>query len=199
MAFWGQDLNVGTRDPKRKFRWRISIEGVGQQSALIWYAKSVDKPKMEISADTVHKFLGHSFKFPGSVTWQDINVVLVDPVEPDAGKQLLNMVHNSGYRFPEDKTTEYLETISKGKASKGGLKTVRISQLAADGTTTIEEWLLRNPFIKSVEFDQLNYEEDGLSEITLGLAYDWAYYNDGPIDATQEMVFGKDYNPDPAR
>ena len=198
MAFWGQDLNIGTRDPKRKFRWRISITGVGQENEFIWYAKSVDKPKMEISADTAHKFLGHTFKFPGSVTWQDINIVLVDPVDPDAGKQLLNMVHNSGYRFPENKNI--LETISKGKASKGGLKSVTISQIAADEAgTVIEEWQLRNPFIKSVEFDQLNYDEDGLSEITLGLAYDWAYYNNGPIGATQDMVFGQGYTPDPVR
>ena len=179
MAFWGQALEAGTRDPKRKFRWRVEIGGMNEADGLIWYAKSVDKPKMKVSADTTHKFLGHTFKFPGSVTWEDISIILVDPVEPDSGSKLLNMVHNSGYRFPED--TTILETISKGKGTQSGIESITITQIAADGVSIVEQWQLHNPFINAVDFDQLNYEEDGLSEITLGITYDWAKYSAGPI------------------
>ena len=80
MAFWGQAMDAQSRDPKRKFRWRVQI-GDLVENGVVWYAKTVDKPKMKIVGDAQHKFLGHTFKYPGSVTWEDITVVLVDPAE----------------------------------------------------------------------------------------------------------------------
>ena len=51
MAFWGQNLDAGTRDPKRKFRWKVEIGGMNEADGLIWYAKSVDKPKIKVSSE----------------------------------------------------------------------------------------------------------------------------------------------------
>jgi hypothetical protein len=173
MAFWGTSLDAATHnDPKRKFRWRVQIGDLADGNGVVWYAKTVDKPKMTISSDAQHKFLGHTFKFPGSVTWEDINVTLVDPAdgENDAARKLLQLVHNSGYRFP--KGPEILETISKPKGVTG-LQQVVITQINGDNVA-VEQWTLHNPFIKSVEFDTLDYASDDLSEITLGIVYDWA-------------------------
>lgn len=173
MAFWGQSLDAGGKDPKRKFRWKVQF---GPDDGVVWWAKTCDKPKMTISADAQHKFLGHTFKFPGSVTWEDISMTLVDPAENeqggvDAAKKLLTIIHNSGYKFLTTAAGPF-ETISKGK-STAALKQVIITQLDADNNP-IEQWTLHNPFIKSVEFDQLDYGSDDLSEITLGFVYDWA-------------------------
>ena len=38
----------------------------------------------------------------------------------------------------------------------------------------IETWKLINPFIKSVKYGDLDYSNDELIEIELGLRYDWA-------------------------
>jgi len=191
MAFWGANIDKGTKDPKRKFRFKVNFNGVDPDDGIVWYAKSVDKPKLNISADTTHKFLGHTFKFPGSVTWEDIEITLVDPVSPNAAKKLLDMVYASGYKFPKD--SKILETISKGKA-KTALGPVVISQIDADNKV-VEEWILHNPFIKQVAFDQLNYDEDGLSEITLGIVYDWAEFTPaaGTDAGTETKVFDLGY------
>ena len=172
MAFWGQAMDAQSRDPKRKFRWRVQI-GDLVENGVVWYAKTVDKPKMKISADAQHKFLGHTFKFPGSVTWEDISVVLVDPAEAegaDAAKKLLELVQGAGYKFP--KTPDILETISKPK-SVTSLGTIVITQIDGDNNA-VEQWTLHNPFINAVDFDTLDYSSDDLSEITLGITYDWA-------------------------
>ena len=180
MAFWGQSMEAGMRDPKRKFKFKVQI-GDLTDDGVLWYAKNVDKPKMTISSDAQHKFLGHTFKFPGSVTWEDISVTLVDPAtaDADAARKLLEIVQGSGYRFPTDTTV--LETISKPK-SVTALGPIVITQIDGDNNP-IEQWTLHNPFIKSVEFDQLDYAADDLSEITLGIVYDWA---DLTKDATGE-------------
>ena len=174
MAFWGTPLGANQRDPKRKFRFQVQIGPLGDNS-VVWYAKSVEKPKMSINSDTTHKYLGHTFKFPGSVTWEDISVVLVDPADPntngkDAARELLTIVEGSGYRFPT--AANVTQTINKSD-SVNSLGPVIIKQLDGDGVI-IEQWKLHNPFIKEVSFDGLDYESDDLSEITLGIVYDWA-------------------------
>ena len=72
----------------------------------------------------------------------------------DAAKKLLQIVQSSGYRFMKSPTQPF-ETISKGK-STAALGAVVITQLDANDNP-IEEWTLHNPFIKSVEFDALDY------------------------------------------
>ena len=185
MAFWGDSLSAGSRDPKRKYRFRVLMETLGGGNVL-WYAKTAGKPEITVSGDTEHKFLGHTFKFPGSVSWNSIEIVLVDPGEDgegeDAAKKLLNIIEGSGYKFPRD--TGILETVSKGKATDA-LSFVTIEQLAADGQTVVERWKLHNPFITKVAFNDLDYGSDDLSEVNVEVTYDWAEFSKGAADESQ--------------
>ncbi len=171
MAFWGQGMDSGKSDPKRKFRFKIEIKDLGGGAAGVWYAKTCGKPTINVSADTEHKYLGHTFKFPGSVSWDDIEVTLVDPGgDNDAATSLLRIVELAGYEFPRD--TNDLKTISKGKAVEG-LQKVHIYQLDGNGAV-VERWDLHNPFISKISFGDLDYGDDGLTELGLTLTYDWA-------------------------
>ena len=190
MAFWGTDLDRNNADPKRKFRWRVSFGDankgtqVGDGTGVIWFAKSVTKPEMTVG-DTEHKFLGHTFKYPGSVMWNDLEVTLVDPASPDAARQTLQILHAAGYRFPDkDYLTgpDALKTMSKGQ-STDALKPFIIEQLDADGQV-VEKWQLHNPFVTKVGFGDLDYGVDDLSEISLTIKYDWASFDP---DATDDI------------
>jgi|TARA_R110002167_G_scaffold137833_1_gene324966 hypothetical protein len=195
MAFWGTDLVAGDGDPKRKFRWKVAFGAaanlVGDGSGVVWFAKTVTKPEMTVG-DTEHKFLGHTFKYPGSVSWNDCELTLVDPVSPDAAKQTLQILHGAGYRFPDDDYLDgddALHTMAKGGAV-AALKPFIISQLDAEGNT-IEQWELHNPFVTKVGFGDLSYEDDGLSEISLTIKYDWAKWS---ADGNSE-IFKAGYTP----
>jgi len=189
MTFWGVDLSKNTQgDPKRKFRWKISFGGMGGETGIVWFAKSATKPELTVSNDATHKFLGHTFKFPGSVSWNDIDVTLVDPVSPDAAEKTLGIIHNAGYRVPETQTV--LQTISKDK-SVDALKTVVIEQLNGDGES-VERWELHNAFLSKVGFGDLSYEDDALSEISLTITYDWAKWGKKQDSAG---IFTESYNP----
>ena len=177
MAFWGESMGALSADPKRKFRFKVIFGGSAGDAAneVVWWAKTVDKPKMSVDP-TEHKFMGHTFKFPGSVKWEDINLTLVDPVSPDAAQKTLTILSEAGYVFPEDTyattSTKAMNTMNKGKAT-AALGVFQIIQLNSDGAA-IETWTLHNPFILSIGFGDLSYESDDLSEITLGIMYDWA-------------------------
>ena len=169
--FWTDSLNgkgiPDNRDPKRQYRFTVSLNNY--ESAAIWYAKSVTKPSITIS-ETSHTYLNHKFYYPGRVDWGEVSCVLVDPVSPDAVAETMAILEASGYVIPSD--SNQLTTISKVR-SVNALGGVTIRQIDSAGTP-LETWELRNPFIKSVNMGDLNYESDGLSTISLGIRYDFA-------------------------
>ena len=171
MPFWstnfGEDPTL--HDPKRKFRFTVEIQGIDAPGATLWWAKTVSKPAFQIAA-AEHKYLNHTFYYPGSVTWQDVSMTLVDPVDPDMTATLSAIVVESGYTPPTDQNT--LTTMSKAK-SAGALGSVIITQIDHDGKP-LETWTLWNAFITEVKYGDLGYGEDELTELTLTLKYDWA-------------------------
>jgi hypothetical protein len=173
MPFWSTDFGQDTtlKDPKRKFRFTVEFQGVNaaQGGALLWYAKTAAKPSFTI-ASSEHKYLNHTFYYPGSVTWNTISIAMVDPVDPDMTATLSDIIVQSGYSPPNDANS--LGTMSKAKAA-GALGRVIITQIDSDGNP-LETWTLWNAFIKDVKFGDLGYGEDELTETTVELQYDWA-------------------------
>tara|TARA_R110002110_G_scaffold143082_2_gene331698 strand:- start:3 stop:554 length:552 start_codon:yes stop_codon:yes gene_type:complete len=167
MAFW-----TTATEPKRQFRFKVQISSF--DDGATWYAKSVTKPSFEIS-EGQHKYLGHTFHFPGSLTWQPVTCTLVDPVSPDATDRLMTIIAQSGYKIPirpgADASDEVYATLGKTTMSPA-IGEVRISQLDADGGE-LETFVLKNPIITGINFGDLNYESDELSSIEITFAYDW--------------------------
>ena len=173
MPFWSDDFrSKQLNDPKRQFRFKIEITGINAETggSLVWYAKAVNKPSFEISKGE-HTYLNHKFYYPGGVTWNPVTMTLVDPRDPDMAATLSDIVTLSGYTPPS--TPNDLGSMSKSR-SAGALGTVYIIQLNGDGEE-IEKWTLWNSFITKVDYGQLQYEGgEGLVEISMDLAYDWA-------------------------
>ena len=173
MPFWstnfGEDPTLN--DPKRKFRFTVEFQGISAAigGAVLWYAKTVSKPSFQIAA-AEHKYLNHTFYYPGSVTWQDVSVTLVDPVDPDMAATFSDIIVQGGYSPPADTTS--LSTMSKAKAASS-LGTVIVTQLDSDGNP-LETWTLWNSFITEVKYGDLAYGDDELTEMSITLKYDWA-------------------------
>ena len=99
MPFWSNPHDSSSRDPKRKFRFQVSFDAITDPNgngSVMWYAKTVNKPSYQI-ATTEHKYLNHTFYYPGTVTWQDVSLTLVDPIEPDMSITLARILEKSGY------------------------------------------------------------------------------------------------------
>lgn len=174
MPFWSQPFDGDTtlKDPKRKFRFTVEFQGIGgnaQGGALLWYAKQCKKPSFTIQ-ETEHKYLNHSFYYPSSLKWETIDITVVDPVDPDVAATVSDIVVQSGYAPPTDPNS--LSTMSKAKGV-GALGTVLITQIDANGEP-LEKWTLWNAWIKQVQYGDLAYGDDELTELTITLIYDWA-------------------------
>lgn len=167
--FWTQP-NI---EPKRKFRWVLEFNGAPK-----FIIKSVTKPSFQVG-QSQHQFLQHTFKFPGRVTWQAINMTIVDPVTPDATVSLYEIIRSAGYVVPSQVSEgEGYRTISKEKMVQSLGNRILIHQISADSSNSImETWVINNPQITSVNFDSLDYSSDESLNIQIGIDYDWAELN----------------------
>jgi len=102
MAFWNEKIV----EPKRKFRWELLIDGIPA-----WTIKKVNRPSYEV-AEAEHKFINHTFYFPGRVTYNTVSFTIVDVANPDAAETLKQMLYASGYALPKD-VQQATQTITK--------------------------------------------------------------------------------------
>jgi len=166
-GFW-TDINI---EPKRAYRWLAYIGGMDP-----FLCKKFTKPKVTIS-ETSHKFLNHTFWYPGRAEWDTVSFTLADPVNPDAAAIMFGKLMMSGYKYP-DNFSNSVSTISKAK-STAGLGEVRVVQLgsqasSADNANPIEQWTLVNAWIKDIGFGELDYESEDMVNIEVTLRYDYA-------------------------
>jgi len=182
-TFWTTDYNgSGVTNPKRAFRFKITIGAFSDTSIgsdlgtnVVFWAKTADKPSFTLG-ETSHNYLNHTFKFPGRVTWNDVTITMVDPGgEKGVAFALTKILNESGYVVPTD--ASQFQTISKTKAV-GGLGEVLCQQLDDEGTV-LESWTLNNSFISDVNFGNLDYGSEELTEYSITVRYDWATYNEG--------------------
>ena len=108
MAFFADQKS----DPKRGFRFILSIGGIEAYTI-----KTVSKPGVTVST-IEHQFLNHTFRYPGRTTWDSpISVTLVDPVDPDTARTLLNKIKNAGYVYPTTPASSQ-QSMTKDEAVK---------------------------------------------------------------------------------
>ena len=181
-TFW----NLAESQPKRQYRWVMNIGGIPQ-----WLIKKVNKPGFSVS-EGVHRYINHTFYYPGRVEYDKTSVTLVDPLVPDASAIMMDILYNSGYTIPDNPNDTM--TISKQR-SVAALGRVAISQLDADGAIA-EQFTFVNPWISSVKFGELDYEGDNLIDLTVEFRYDFVRMEQvrnlqSALDITRETAIGQ--------
>ena len=192
MSFWTDP----SLEPKRGFKFTLSIAGGASSPAVAipkFLIKKVSKPSFTIS-ESEHKFLNHSFWYPGKVAWNEVAFTVVDVIgESDGTAKLMQMFENAGYRAPENLDAGgALQTISK-KRSVAALGDVIIEQLNSEGET-VDKWRLKNAWFKDVKFGDLDYDTEDMLNVEVSLRYDYAVYKGGaefkeifPTNAKDQM------------
>jgi hypothetical protein len=157
--FWSTNI----LEPLRKFRFQIQFG-----NEVMWWAKSVTQPSPDVSMSE-YQLINHKIKYPGIVTWNDIEITMVEPdKDSKVGFELFNKLKGSGYYT--DPTNGATDGLKKNVFSG---EDILITKIGADGEL-VETWKLINPFIKAINYGDLDYSSDDLLEITITVAYDSA-------------------------
>ncbi len=176
-------------EPKRQFRFLVNFAKVAD---IDFMCTDAQKPTYNLGDGTTHQILNHKFKFPGIITWNDININFIDAIEPNVGSKFYNMLLNAGYTQPvefEDllagvtkaSSTSALGQVTLMQLDGGGMNTIPgdpgISTAAGKTARIIEEWTLHNAFLKTVNFGSLNYAQEGIVQIQTTITFDFASYS----------------------
>ena len=172
------------RDPKRAYRFLVDLSAF--DGGATWYAKTATRPKFTVS-NTEHKYINHTFNYPGRVTWDTVTITIVDPVDPNAARQAAEILQASGYNIPGSET-DPVSTINKAQATSA-LGSVVITQIGENDDDILEKWTLQNSWIQSINFSELTYDTDDLSTIELTIRYDWAKLESFDSDGTPHAFF----------
>tara|TARA_B100000131_G_C18040679_1_gene582271 strand:- start:90 stop:671 length:582 start_codon:yes stop_codon:yes gene_type:complete len=167
-------------EPKRQFRWILNFAEVPD---VTFMAKVAKKPSFTQDAEE-HNYLNHTFKFPTKVKWEPIDVTVIDSFQADMGSDFWNVMKAMGYQLPES-TVSAAQGITKRSAvaAIGGITIKQLDGGEVDtdgnpmGANVKETWTLINPFITSIKWgDALDYGNNGLVEVGISIAYDYADY-----------------------
>lgn len=172
MAFWGKQ----GREPLRQNRWYIEFSE--NLTSFKFAIKECKKPEYEIGV-TEHRLLTHTFRYPGLLKWKPTTIKFISAISEKGtlDKFIEAMTVAAGYNTPN----RAHQSILKGDAvqSLDGLGGLRIYQIDEDGKY-LQYWDLFNPFISSVNYGTLTYENEGFVEVNITIQYDWAEVLDNP-------------------
>jgi len=173
--FWTSSLQG---DPKRGFRFKVEFGTLG----MLWFAKKASRPKLSFT-EASHQFLNHTYYWPARAEWDEVTITLVDPVEPDVAGTLLQFLEKSGYHIPgspQQGGASMSSPSKKGAVDATGLVSISV---ISESDAQLEHWRLNNAWIKSVDFSEMDYSNDDLSEVTVTLRYDWADFQGKGVPA----------------
>jgi hypothetical protein len=159
--FWASN----NLEPKRSNRFVMYIGDFPH-----WFIHMSDKPSYKL-ATVKYYWLNHTFNYPSKIEWNPIKVTLYDPVHPDAAKTMLDVMNRGGYHFPYG--PDDLTTISKEQMINALGGQILLRQVGADGVV-VEEWVLKNPWVSSVDNGKLDFEKDDPVNVEIEITYDWA-------------------------
>ena len=144
-------------EPKRQNRFILrfpSSLGINE-----WFVESTVRPHIQIK-DVEIPFLNTSTFVAGRFNWQSMSVVFRDPIGPSAAQALMEWV-----RLHAESVTGRM-----GYAA-GYKKDIDLEMLDPTGVV-VEKWILYGTFLTDVNFNTLNYSQDGLATINATLRPD---------------------------
>jgi len=164
-------------DPKRSHRFILNLEDVPA-----YFVKSSGVPSIAISSTAKHQFLGHTFKFPGTLTWgpESLDITLVDTIDYNMAQKFSQYIRTAGYVYPSQFSENssdpqyFRKTISKAKFP---FRRMSLDRIDAEGNR-YEQWVLNNCFITKVSFGDADYGKEELLNVVVGVTFDWAELRD---------------------
>lgn len=145
-------------EPLRKNRWLLRFPAdLGIQE---WWCVSAKRPSIKQEGKEI-SFLNTSTYVVGRYTWDEIQVSLRDPIGPSASQAIMEWVRL------------HSESVTGRQGYAAGYKRdVELEMLDPTGVV-VSKWILKNAFITSADFGDLDYSQDDLAAINITLRMDY--------------------------
>ena len=146
-------------EPKLQNRFLFQIDGIPA-----YLVKSADRPKYTNEV-VVLDHINKKRKVKGKSDWQDLNVVLYDPVTPSGAQSVMEWV-----RLSHESVT------GRDGYADFYKKEVRFHTLGPVGDV-VEEWVLKGAFVQNASFGTGDWSNSAPMEIQLTISMDYCILN----------------------
>jgi len=144
-------------EPKRQNRFILrfpSSLGINE-----WFVESTKRPSIKINSTEI-QFLNTSTFVAGRFNWDEIPVTFRDPIGPSAAQALMEWVRL------------HAESVTGRMGYAAGYKKDIDLEMVDPTGVVVEKWILYGTFLTNVDFQTLNYSQDGLATISCSLRPD---------------------------
>ena len=170
-------------EPKRQYKFIVDFGAgdAGTRSLSAFYATKVTRPGVKIG-ETSHKFLNHTFYYPGVVEFDPVSISFVDPGgNNDVTHALYLRLKDMGWQVPTSPDNLRNRTVTKESSVKA-FNQIKIRTLGStggaghpgDNTKVQETWTLNNAWPTDIKWGELDYSGDGMLSLDVTFRYDWA-------------------------
>lgn len=180
-AFFGNSINAPLlpeyvfNNAQQSFRFILEVSGLN-----IAYIQDVKRPAVSIDYQS-YDYLGYEVKFPKKIKWEPISFSVVESHDPrilgSVLGNLLQKFQRDSYTYPTNVIPENFRNLSKNNLMKD-FGTMIIKTLDPDGNV-VDQWRIYNPMVSKITPSVLKYSDDGLTNISIDVVYDWAEYSIG--------------------
>ena len=148
------DMLPNKFEPKRKFRWVFQIEGIDA-----FLMKTAARPSYE-TAEVEVGFINATRYLAGKTKFGTLDVTLHDAIAPSGAQQVMEWIR-----------LHYESVSARSGYADFYKRDCQLKMLDPVGTV-VELWDLKGCFITSANFNDLDYNSDDMSEISLTMRYD---------------------------
>lgn len=144
-------------EPKVAFRFKMIIDGIATH-----VIKAAQMPQLEQN-EIIIEHINTDFRVKGKSRWQNINITLYDPIDPNAAGQVHSWIkkhHNSlsgidGFAFSDYKKDITMQALDPKQSP-------------------VEVWTIFGAYIKTSNWGQMDWSTEDAKQIELTLSYDYA-------------------------
>ena len=184
-----QDLAINAQ---QKFRFIAVIDNIPA-----FYISRIERPSYTIQTQE-HVLLDHVVRYPVKVKWEQISFTIREifggETVGSVGANVMNKLLAHSYYYPDEVNSDDgsavldllggdalgatrdrifgVRNLTKENLTRA-LGNLKILSLRPDGSI-FESWTIYNGMITSVKFSDNSYSEDGLTDISVTVQYDWA-------------------------
>ena len=176
---------------QQKFRFVALIDDIPTA-----YISQIDRPSYTVDTQE-HILLDHVVRYPIRIKWDPISFTIKEiyggKTVGSVGSNLMAKLLANSYYYPDNVSTSQdlgvltsiINPINNAREAafgtknlskqnlNGALGLLKIVSLKPDGSI-FETWTIYNGMITSVKFSNNSYSEEGLTDVTVTVNYDWA-------------------------
>ena len=146
-------------EPLRKNRWVLRFPsdiGISE-----WMLQSASRPSIE-QKNTEIEFINTSTFVVGRYNWSDINVTFRDVIAPSTSQALMEWIRLCS------------ESVTGRQGYAAGYKRDLELEMLDPTGVAVHKWVLKNCWISTSNFGELQYSDDSLATITATIVMDYA-------------------------